>query len=116
MKIKFTNTAFFDVIKSFEYCGPISKNQLNTHWSNITFHSIKIKFPADFDIKNIDLKEVIYFSKDKYWQCKFEIQLIRECSKDNKCKIYKFEVSNLEKTPLTVQKEREIKLSHLLEL
>ena len=118
-KIKFNDSKFFDVIKPFEYTGPLSKHKRENLWSNIAYHSIKVKFPKDFDLSEITTKkltEIIYINEDKWWSCKFTIVATRQISIEPNSKSYKLEVSDLEKTPVTKQKEREIKLSEFFDL
>ncbi len=120
--IKFHNTERFELIQEFKYSGPIkgSKHEYWSNiWSNMAFHTIKIKVPCEFDInsiKNKSFEGIIFRSSDgNYYDTKFKVFDVIGLSQTKKYNIYKITVELLDTILVSVSNRRDFAILDLLE-
>lgn len=117
--IKFHHTDRIEVLQDFKYTGPLKGKSKYDYWSNMSFHSIKIKVSSDFDIdylKEKSFRDITYKSKDgNYYDAKFRVWSIIGLSQTKKFKTYKITVEGLETQLVSINDRRDLAILDLLQ-
>lgn len=115
--IQFFNSDKIEVVQGFTYIGPLKGKQKQNYWSNMAYHSIKVKVPLDFDIhiKGKSFRDVIWASKGKYYDASFNVESVMGLSKTKNYQILKITVEGLNTEIVSKVDNRDLLILDLLE-
>ncbi len=116
--IKFENSDKIELLQNFKYIGPLNPYKDDNMWSNIAYHSFKIKVPSDFELANYKtnnntFKNVYLKNNEIFLDISFDVIRVSVLSKTNSFQILKIVVEEYEENDLSIESQRDLIITEL---